>query len=74
MPKYLPDADGKPGEANSLQVVSLEHKMGSREGVGVRGGGVVYIGCMVGHNGVPAHNMPAGAQIAPSQTKIKVMP
>lgn len=28
VPKYLPDADGKPGEANSLQVASLEHKMG----------------------------------------------
>ena len=28
VPKYLPDADGNPGEANSLKVVSLEHKMG----------------------------------------------
>ncbi|WP_376876822.1 acyl-CoA dehydrogenase [Albirhodobacter sp. R86504] len=28
VPKYLPDADGKPGQANSLSVVSLEHKMG----------------------------------------------
>ncbi|MFD1796665.1 acyl-CoA dehydrogenase [Paracoccus aurantiacus] len=28
VPKYLPDADGKPGTANSLKVVSLEHKMG----------------------------------------------
>ncbi|SDF29110.1 acyl-CoA dehydrogenase [Limimaricola pyoseonensis] len=28
VPKYIPDADGKPGEANSLRVVSLEHKMG----------------------------------------------
>ncbi len=28
VPKYIPDADGTPGKANSLKVVSLEHKMG----------------------------------------------
>ncbi|WP_417718377.1 acyl-CoA dehydrogenase [Salipiger sp.] len=28
VPKYLPDAQGNPGVANSLKVVSLEHKMG----------------------------------------------
>ncbi len=28
VPKFLPDADGKPGAANSLHVVSLEHKLG----------------------------------------------
>ncbi|WP_112322370.1 acyl-CoA dehydrogenase family protein [Oceanibium sediminis] len=28
VPKYLPDAAGNPGAANSLKVVSLEHKMG----------------------------------------------
>ncbi|MEM6945780.1 MAG: acyl-CoA dehydrogenase family protein, partial [Pseudomonadota bacterium] len=28
VPKRIPDADGKPGVANSLQTVSLEHKMG----------------------------------------------
>jgi alkylation response protein AidB-like acyl-CoA dehydrogenase len=28
VPKYLPDASGKPGKANSLKVVSLEHKLG----------------------------------------------
>ncbi len=28
VPKYLPDADGNPGRANDLKVVSLEHKMG----------------------------------------------
>ncbi|MFV0472680.1 MAG: acyl-CoA dehydrogenase family protein, partial [Pikeienuella sp.] len=27
-PKLLPDADGRPGAANSLKVVSLEHKLG----------------------------------------------
>ena len=28
VPKLLPDADGNPGEANNLKVVSLEHKLG----------------------------------------------
>jgi hypothetical protein len=28
VPKYLPDAAGRPGAANALKVVSLEHKMG----------------------------------------------
>jgi len=28
VPKYLPDEHGEPGKANSLKVVSLEHKMG----------------------------------------------
>jgi len=28
VPKFIPDADGSPGKANSLKVVSLEHKMG----------------------------------------------
>lgn len=28
VPKFLPDAKGNPGRANSLKVVSLEHKMG----------------------------------------------
>ncbi|WP_300513279.1 acyl-CoA dehydrogenase [Aliiroseovarius sp.] len=28
VPKFIPGADGAPGEANSLRVVSLEHKMG----------------------------------------------
>jgi alkylation response protein AidB-like acyl-CoA dehydrogenase len=28
VPKFLPDADGNPGERNDLRVVSLEHKLG----------------------------------------------
>ena len=28
VPKFIPDAQGRPGVANSLKVVSLEHKMG----------------------------------------------
>lgn len=28
VPKFIPDADGNPGQRNDLKVVSLEHKMG----------------------------------------------
>ena len=28
VPKYLPDADGNPGQSNGVSVVSLEHKLG----------------------------------------------
>jgi alkylation response protein AidB-like acyl-CoA dehydrogenase len=28
VPKFIPDADGNPGQRNDLRVVSLEHKMG----------------------------------------------
>lgn len=28
VPKFIPDAEGNPGQANSLRVVSIEHKMG----------------------------------------------
>lgn len=28
VPKFIPDADGKPGRRNTLRVVSLEHKLG----------------------------------------------
>ncbi len=28
VPKFIPDADGNPGQRNSLRVVSLEHKLG----------------------------------------------
>ncbi len=28
VPKFIPDASGNPGEANSVKVVSLEHKLG----------------------------------------------
>ncbi|MBC2652475.1 acyl-CoA dehydrogenase [Novosphingobium aerophilum] len=28
VPKYLPDADGNPGERNDLRAVSIEHKLG----------------------------------------------
>lgn len=47
-------------------------KKGSSK-VKVEGQPVVYVTCLISHNGNNA-NMPAGTQIAPSQTKVKVMP
>lgn len=41
--------------------------------VSVEGNKLVYVTCMTGQNGSNA-NMPAGAQVAPSQTKVTVMP
>jgi hypothetical protein len=50
-----------------------KYQLGSNK-VEAQGKGVAYIGCMVAQNGTANANMPAGAQIAPSQTEIKVMP
>ncbi|MEN6525363.1 MAG: DUF4150 domain-containing protein [Candidatus Polarisedimenticolia bacterium] len=47
-------------------------KMGSVK-VKVEGQQLVYVGCMTGQNGSNA-NMPAGAQIAPSQVRVHVSP
>jgi len=41
--------------------------------VKIQGQPCVHLTCMTGHNGSNA-NMPAGAQIAPSQTKVIVAP
>jgi hypothetical protein len=50
----------------------IKFKAGSSK-VKVQGKKAAYIGSMTGHNGSNA-NVPAGAQVAPSQTKVKVMP
>ena len=52
VPKYLVDAEGKPGERNDLRVVSLEHKLGihaSPTCVMSFGDNGACIGEMVGH-------------------------
>ena len=49
-----------------------EFKMGSSS-VKAEGKEICYVGVMTAHNGAQA-NMPAGAQIAPSQSKVLVMP
>jgi alkylation response protein AidB-like acyl-CoA dehydrogenase len=49
VPKYLPDADGQPGERNDVTTVSVEHKLGIRGSptcalsYGDRGGAVAYL-------------------------------
>ena len=50
-----------------------QFKIGSSR-VKAEGKGVAYHTAMVGQNGVPNHNMPAGVQVAPSQMKVTVMP
>lgn len=51
---------------------SVNFKMGSSK-VKIEGEKAVYIGCMTGQNGAN-HNVPAAAQVAPSQTKVLVSP
>ncbi len=50
-----------------------QFKVGSSKVI-VEGKGIAYLTVTVGQNGVPNHNMPAGVQVAPSQTKVTVMP
>jgi hypothetical protein len=50
----------------------VQYKKGSGK-VKVEGESVVYVGSLTGHNGNNA-NMPAGVQVAPSQTKVLVAP
>jgi hypothetical protein len=50
----------------------ISFKMGSSK-VKIEGEKAVHVTSMTGHNGTNA-NMPAGVQVAPSQTKVLVMP
>jgi uncharacterized Zn-binding protein involved in type VI secretion len=50
-----------------------KYKTGSSK-VKIEGAKAAYLGSMVGMNGTANHNMPAGAQVAPSQTKVMFMP
>ncbi len=50
-----------------------KYKMGSSK-VKAEGKKIAHAASMVEHNGSGNSNMPAGAQVAPSQTKVKVMP
>lgn len=67
------EAGNSPGGVVSSKFKGpCKYKLGSST-VKAEGKKVVYLGCLIGHNGSNA-NMPAGAQIAPSQTKVTVMP
>jgi uncharacterized Zn-binding protein involved in type VI secretion len=48
-------------------------KQGSSK-VKIEGHGAAYLGAMIGQNDASNSNMPAGHQVAPSQTKVTVMP
>jgi len=50
-----------------------QYKKGSSK-VKAEGKGIAYHTAMVGQNGAPSHNIPPGVQVAPSQTKVIVMP
>jgi len=60
------------GVVSGRNMSSVKFSLGSNT-VSIEGEGAIYIGCMTAHNGSSA-NMPAGAQIAPSQTTVTFMP
>lgn len=66
-------------EAGTLKGMISQTNMGpvsfkkASEKVKAQGKKVVYASCMTGHNGNNA-NAPAGAQMAPSQTKVRIAP
>ncbi len=60
------------GVVSGMNMSKIEYKKGSSK-VKIEGKDCVHLTSMTGHNGSNA-NMPAGAQIAPSQTKVIISP
>ena len=60
------------GIVSNRNMADVKFKMGSSKVI-VEGEKCIHVGSMTGHNGSNA-NMPAGAQVAPSQTKVLVGP
>jgi len=60
------------GVMSGMNMGKVLFKKGSAK-VKIQGQPCVFLTCMTGHNGANA-NMPAGAHIAPSQTKVLVAP
>lgn len=60
------------GVVSGMNMDKVTFKKGSGK-VKIQGQPCVHLTCMTGHNGSNA-NMPAGAQIAPSQTKVIISP
>ena len=60
------------GVISGMNMGKIKFKKGSSK-VKIEGQNCVHLTSVTGHNGANA-NMPAGAQIAPSQTKVKVSP
>jgi hypothetical protein len=61
------------GVVSSKNMDKVEYKKGSGK-VKAEGQDVVHLTSMTGHNGAGNANMPAGVQVAPSQTKVIVSP
>jgi len=71
MPRSMGDEPGvNKGVMSGMNMGKVTYKKGSSK-VKVEGQPVVHLTSMTGHNGMSA-NMPAGAQVAPSQTKVIV--
>ena len=66
------EAGTNKGVMSGTNMDKVTFKKGSSK-VKIEGQKCVHLTSMTGHNGSNA-NMPAGAQIAPSQTKVKVAP
>jgi hypothetical protein len=60
------------GVMSGMNMGKVTYKKGSSK-IKIQGQPCVHLTCMSGHNGMNA-NMPAGAQVAPSQTKVIVSP
>lgn len=60
------------GVVSGMNMGKVTFKKGSSS-VKIQGSACVHLTSMSAHNGTNA-NMPAGAQVAPSQTKVKVAP
>ena len=60
------------GVMSGMNMSKVSYKKGSSK-VKIQGQDCVHLTSMTGHNGSNA-NMPAGAQIAPSQTKVIIAP
>jgi uncharacterized Zn-binding protein involved in type VI secretion len=67
------DAGVAGGVVSSMFIGPAQFKLGSSVVI-VEGAPVAFMGSMTAHNGVANANMPAGAQIAPSQEIVTVMP
>ena len=67
------DAGAAGGVVSGVFIGPAQFKIGSSV-VMIEGAPAAFMGSMVAHNGVANANMPAGAQIAPSQAVVTVMP
>jgi uncharacterized Zn-binding protein involved in type VI secretion len=67
------DAGAAGGVVSSMFIGPAQFKLGSSV-VMIEGMPAAFMGSMVAHNGVANANMPAGAQIAPSQEMVTVSP